>query len=290
MGQPRRYPHRKSERNVTSLFVALQKAAPQHSLSRLVGALAASDNPLIKRTFIERFAKAYDVNLQEAACEGLADFATFNDFFTRALKPEARPLADGEDAVVCPADGAVSQIGDIKRGTLLQAKGHRYSLGGLAGSLASGFEGGSFCTVYLAPCDYHRIHLPYAGTLTDSLAIPGTLFSVNQKTEEGIEGLFLRNERLVCRFETAFGPMLVILVGAMIVASIETVWGGPQSPYQTEQPSQHQERFEKGAEIGRFLLGSTVVCCFPSDSVKLDESWQAGTPVRMGQLMAQVAV
>lgn len=278
---------------MTSWFVTLQKVVPQHGLSRLVGALAASNRPLIKRTFIERFAKAYDVNLQEAACDNLADFGSFNEFFTRALKPDARPIADGEDSVVCPADGAVSQIGDIERGTLLQAKGHRYSLSGLAGSLASGvssFEGGSFCTVYLAPCDYHRIHLPYAGTLTDSLAIPGALFSVNQKTEEGIGGLFLRNERLVCRFETAFGPMLVILVGAMIVSSIKTVWGGLESPYRTEQHNQHDVPFEKGAEIGRFLLGSTVICCFPAGAVNLDHSWQAGTPVRMGQLMARLAV
>jgi phosphatidylserine decarboxylase len=274
---------------VTSWFVALQKNVPQHGLSRLIGMLAASEQSLIKRTFIERFAKAYDVNMAEAARENLADFGSFNDFFTRDLKPNARPLADGAGAVVCPADGAVSQIGDIKQGTLLQAKGHRYSLNGLTGSLSSGFEGGSFCTVYLAPCDYHRIHLPCAGTLTDSMAIPGALFSVNQKTEEGIEGLFLRNERLVCRFETTFGPMLVILVGAMIVASIETVWGGPQSPYRTEQHTEHNESFEKGAEIGRFLLGSTVICCFPHGSVNLDDSWQAGTPVRMGQLMAQMA-
>jgi phosphatidylserine decarboxylase len=275
---------------VTSWFVALQKAVPQHGLSRLAGMLAASEQPLIKRTFIQRFAKVYDVNMAEAECDNLADFGSFNDFFTRALKPDVRPLADGASTVVCPADGAVSQIGDIKQGTLLQAKGHRYSLNGLAGSLSSGFEGGSFCTVYLAPKDYHRIHLPCAGTLTDSLAIPGALFSVNQKTEAGIEGLFLRNERLVCRFETAFGPMLVILVGAMIVASIETVWGGPQSPYGTEQHTEHNESFEKGAEIGRFLLGSTVICCFPHDSVNLDDSWQAGTPVRMGQLMAQMAL
>ena len=155
-------------------------------------------------------------------------------------------------------------------------------------SSVAAFAGGSFCTIYLAPKDYHRIHLPFAGTLKSTLAIPGALFSVNQTTENGVEGLFCRNERLVCRFDTAFGPMLVILVGAMIVASIETVWQGTKSPYQKEVYSEYDVAFAKGDEIGRFLLGSTVICCFPNQSVTLDDTWQPGTPVRMGTCMGSV--
>ena len=271
-----------------SWFVGLQKTLPQHTLSRWVGKLGTSENRHIKTNFIKQFAQAYDVDLSEAQRSELTDYTSFNDFFTRALKSDARPIAPASDALACPADGAVSQLGCIQGNTLLQAKGHRYSLSSLAGSLADGFDNGTFCTVYLAPRDYHRIHLPFAGTLTHSLTVPGALFSVNQTTEAGIEGLFCRNERLVCRFQTAFGPMLVVLVGAMIVASIETVWDGVTSPYHTEVLSEHHEEFNKGDEIGRFLLGSTVICCFPSNAVSLDTTWQAGTPVKMGEAMGLV--
>lgn len=271
-------------------IVGLQKVLPQHGLSRFVGHIAASQTPWVKRTFVRSFAKAYAVDLSEALVDDLDHFASFNDFFTRALKPGARPIVEAPQAVVCPADGAVSQMGAIESGTLLQAKGHRYSLHSLTGELAQGLDGGTFCTVYLAPHDYHRVHLPFAGTLTDTLAIPGTLFSVNTATQAGIEGLFCRNERLVCRFETTFGPMLVILVGAMIVASIETVWAGPRSPYRQRERTSHGQQFEKGAEIGRFLLGSTAICCFPPGAVTLNSNWQAGSLVRMGEEMAQVTI
>ncbi len=147
-------------------------------------------------------------------------------------------------------------------------------------------QGGNFCTIYLAPSDYHRVHLPYRGELTTSLAVPGALFSVNGTTENAIEGLFCRNERLVCRFTTEFGPMLVILVGAMIVASIETDWLGPASPYTSEELTRHQLSYETGDEIGRFLLGSTVICCFPKGAVTLNPDWRTGTQVRMGEGMA----
>lgn len=272
-------------------FVKLQNALPQHGLSRAIGKLGSSKNDFIKRTFIGQFARAYKVNMAEAERSHLGDYESFNDFFTRALKPGARTISQRPDAVVCPADGAISQLGSIQGDTLLQAKGHRYSLTGLAGSLSAGFADGEFITVYLAPKDYHRVHLPFAATLTHTLAIPGALFSVNQSTEADIEGLFCRNERLVCRFDTAFGPMLVVFVGAMIVASIETVWPEQTSPYRQEVLTTHDQTpisFAKGDEIGRFLLGSTVVCCFPPGAVKLKKELRAGTGVRMGEPLGSV--
>ena len=269
-------------------FASLQKALPQHLLSRVVGRLAQSRNPMISGTFIKQFARAYDISLAEAERKKLSDYSSFNDFFTRALDPSARPMPDAINELASPVDGCISQLGTIKDGHLFQAKGQRYALRGLAGEASKGFEGGDFCTIYLAPSDYHRIHLPYAGTLTQTIAYPGALFSVNGITEEYIEGLFLRNERLVCRFETSFGPMLVVLVGALIVASIETVWPGPLSPYPSMQINPHNLPFERGAEIGRFLLGSTVICCFPRGAVRLKQSLKVGGRVRMGEALGDL--
>ena len=193
-------------------FARLQNVLPQHGLSRLVGRLAGSASPWVRQQFISQFARVYGITLDEAEADSLTSFRTFNDFFTRALKADARPIDGDSWSVVSPADGAISQLGDIDGDLLLQAKGHRYSLSSLAGPLADGLEGGTFCTVYLAPSDYHRVHLPFTGMLSETLAVPGALFSVNSSTEAGIPGLFARNERLVCRFETEFGPMLVVLV------------------------------------------------------------------------------
>ena len=269
-------------------FASLQKALPQHLLSRFVGRLAQSQNPKIRAIFIEQFARAYDVSLAEAERKKFSDYSSFNDFFTRALDLSARPMPDAVNELASPVDGCISQLGAITEEQLFQAKGQRYALRGLAGEAGKDFEGGNFCTIYLAPSDYHRIHLPYAGTLTHSIAYPGALFSVNGITEEYIEGLFLRNERLACRFETNFGPMLIVLVGALIVASIETVWPGPTSPYQTMQINKHNLPFERGAEIGRFLLGSTVICCFPRGAVQLKRSLQLGSRVRMGEAIGDL--
>ena len=269
-------------------FVALQNILPQHGLSRLTGRVAQSEIPWLKNAFIKAFANAYNVNLDEAEQDAFTDYACFNDFFTRALKPHARPIADGDGILVSPADGVVSQTGAIHQDQLMQAKGHHYSLYSLAGDLGRGFEDGNFVTVYLAPSDYHRVHLPFDGTLTDTLAVPGALYSVNAATEQGIEGLFARNERLVCQFETAFGPMLVILVGAMIVASIETDWLGPTSPYTQVDHDQHHLVYQRGDEIGRFLLGSTVICCFPKGAVTIHDTIRTGAKVQMGQALAQV--
>lgn len=269
-------------------FAALQRALPQHGLSRAIGALAASRQPWIKGPFINLFRKAYGVDLREAARTAPEDYASFNDFFTRELSAAARPLAGDDGTAVCPADGAVSQAGAIQDGALLQAKGHTYSVASLLGSHAeaAAFNGGLFATVYLAPKDYHRVHLPVAGRLEWTRSIPGALFSVNAVTEANIDGLFARNERLVCHFATDWGPMAVVLVGAMIVAGIDTVWDGPESPYTDVVQTRHDGiELPRGAEIGRFFLGSTVIVCLPPENAELAPDIAAGRPVRMGQAL-----
>jgi len=269
----------------------MQHVLPQHALSRLVGMLSGSRAPWIRTPVIHLFARAYDVDLTEAAASSLDEFATFNDFFTRALKPDARPMAGDERTLVSPADGVLSQAGRITTGSLLQAKGTSYSLEALLGDDrkfldAGSFEGGHFATVYLAPRDYHRVHLPLAGRLVGTRTVPGALYSVNATTETHIEGLFARNERLVCRFETALGDMAVVLVGAMIVAGIQTVWQGPPSPYgRLETTPYDRLPFARGAEIGRFLLASTVVVCLPPAPVSLASGLKHCSPLKMGQAL-----
>jgi phosphatidylserine decarboxylase len=272
-------------------FVALQRAVPQHALSRFVGWLARASVPWISVPFIRLFARAYRVDLTEAVADSLDDYATFNEFFTRRLKPGARPLAGDELTAVSPADGVLSQAGRITAGRLLQAKGHTYALDALLGGdpdflNARSFEGGHFATVYLAPRDYHRVHLPLAGRLIGTRVVPGALYSVNATTETHIEGLFARNERLVCHFETDFGDMVVVLVGAMIVAGIETVWPGPASPYQRLETTRYARLpYARGAEIGRFLLASTVIVCLPPAPVALASGLRSGSTMRMGQAL-----
>lgn len=276
-------------------FIALQQLLPQHALSRFGGRLASSTDPRLSRLLIRNFARVYDINLDEAERESLDDYSSFNDFFTRALKPDARPLPTDPLAVVSPADGAVSQAGIIQRGRILQAKGHTYSVESLLGEAAVEFEGGSFATIYLAPSDYHRVHTPVRGRLVKTRAVPGALYSVNGRTEAAIEGLFARNERLVCEFATTHGRVMVVLVGAMIVASIETVWEGPSSPYQSEevsrfdQPDQTPQFYARGAEIGRFLLGSTAIICFERGRARLDPQLAPGRKVRMGEAIARLS-
>jgi phosphatidylserine decarboxylase len=272
-----------------SMFVTLQKLLPQHLLSRTVGALAASEKHWIRTPFIRTFARAYSVDMTEAERSDLASYRSFNDFFTRALTPAARPIDSAQATLVCPADGVVSQVGTITGGELLQAKGIRYSFEALADVCAvPEFEGGQFLTVYLSPKDYHRVHMPAAGRLNRTVAVPGELFSVNASTEAEIVGLFARNERLVAEFATPFGKMLVIMVGAMIVASIETAWGSPKSPYAAKQIDQHDVAFTKGAEMGRFLMGSTVILAFEKDRMHLDTGLTPGVAVRMGRRIGAV--
>jgi phosphatidylserine decarboxylase len=272
-------------------FAALQYVLPHHLLSRLVGYLARSRTPWIKSTFIQVFMKRFDINLSEAEIEQPERFDNFNAFFTRALKDGARPIAAEADAIASPADGAVSQLGPIRGADVLQAKGHYFSLYELLGGdgeLTSTFSNGSFCTIYLSPSDYHRVHMPYTGTLREMIYVPGRLFSVNQATTRNVPDLFARNERAVCIFDTDAGPMAVILVGAMIVAGIETVFSGQVTPTPRQVQRQRYDRnapvtLQKGDELGRFLLGSTVIMLFPENSAGFSSALSEDSPVRMGE-------
>lgn len=278
------------------LFVTLQYLIPQHGLSRLVGMLARSEVPWIKTTFISLFMKRFGIDLSEAQIEDPDRFETFNAFFTRALKPEARPLEASDAAdIACPADGAVSQLGAIRANQVFQAKGHDYSLYDLLGgdsALASEFTNGQFATIYLSPRDYHRVHMPVTGTLRETRYVPGDLFSVNEATANGVPNLFARNERLVCVFDTEHGPAAVILVGAMIVAGIETVFSGQVTPLPKQVVTTDYQRtapitLEKGDELGRFLLGSTVVLLFPEGKARFESDLKAGSLVRVKGKLGQ---
>jgi phosphatidylserine decarboxylase len=278
-----------------TLFIWLQHSLPQHWLSRCTGWLARLQRPRwLKNLVIQRFAAHYGVDLGEAEHSRPEDYRSFNAFFTRALQPGARPLADA--GVLSPADGAISQIGEIDGNRLLQAKGQWFSLSDLLaqdserGAL---FTGGSFATIYLSPRDYHRVHMPLAGTLSATCYVPGRLFSVNGLTASRVPGLFARNERLICYFDTEAGPMAMILVGAMIVAGIETVWSGQEAPVPRRPQLRHYAAsapavsLSRGEEMGRFLLGSTVILLFPRGRVSWRSDLGAGSPVRLGEALAE---
>ena len=277
------------------LFILSQYLLPHHLLSRLIGYAAECRATWFKSRLINWFAKQYQVDMSEAAVEQLDAYEHFNAFFTRALKDGARPLDSGTDAVLCPADGAVSQLGKIEHGRIFQAKGHSFSVLELLGgdsARAAEFMGGEFATIYLSPKDYHRVHMPLAGTLREMVYVPGRLFSVNQTTAENVPELFARNERAVCIFDTERGPMAVVLVGAMIVASIETVWAGLVTPPKRELKSTRYDaaarapiELAKGAELGRFKLGSTAIVLFGPEQVQWATDLAASSPVRMGQLL-----
>jgi phosphatidylserine decarboxylase len=278
------------------LFGLLQLILPHHLLSRLVGALARSETPWIKTTFINLFRKQFQIDLKEAQIEDADQFASFNAFFTRALKDGARPICAETSAIVSPADGAISQLGRIRGSDVMQAKGQYFSLYELVGGdseLASEFINGSFATVYLSPRDYHRVHMPLSGTLREMIYVPGRLFSVNQVTTRQIPDLFARNERAVCVFDSDNGPFAVILVGAMIVAGIETVFAGqvapqPRSIVRTQYPARGEIRLEKGDELGRFLLGSTAILLFPEGKANFLQGLGEGSPVQMGQKLGEL--
>ena len=280
--------------------IALQYVMPKHLISRLVGKLAAAELGSITTAAIKWFIKQYKIDMSEAAQSEPEAYTTFNNFFTRALKPGVRPLFDDKDYIVHPVDGAISQCGPIKDGQIFQAKGHEYSSLALLGNQADDakrFEDGDFATIYLAPKDYHRIHMPIKGTLSKMTYVPGELFSVNPLTAENVPGLFARNERVVALFETEIGPMAMVLVGATIVASIETVWAGTVTPptgkkvftwdYPTEGPD--ALTLDKGDEMGRFKLGSTVVMLFAKDALdEFAEGVAAKAVTRMGQPFAKI--
>ncbi|MFQ3237410.1 MAG: phosphatidylserine decarboxylase [Paraglaciecola sp.] len=279
-----------------SLKIALQYITPKHLLSRFVGTLAAAQGGALTTAGIKLFIKQYQVDMTEALRENPEDYASFNEFFTRELKPEIRTICADETQLALPVDGAVSQLGDIAYDSIFQAKGHDYSLTTLLGGkpeLATAFLDGKFATIYLAPKDYHRIHMPMDGVLTDMLYVPGELFSVSPLTAARVPGLFARNERVVALFDTPKGKMAMVLVGATIVASIETVWAGTVSPptgknvqhWQYPSTGEHSVHLKKGQELGRFKLGSTIVACFAPDMVEF-APLEPGDTTRLGDVFA----
>ena len=281
-----------------SLFVLGQHLAPQHLISRTAGLVANSANPRIRDPFIRWFIQRYGVDMSEAQEPDPAGYQSFNHFFTRALKPGARPLEGDNGTLISPADGAISQLGEIRRGRVFQAKGQSFSLSELTAEpdrTLADFQGGAFATVYLSPKDYHRVHMPLAGTLERMTFIPGRLFSVNPVTAERVPRLFARNERIVAWFRTEYGPVAVVLVGAMVVASIETVWAGRVAPagnrkarYEYPVTGDRALSLARGAEMGRFALGSTVIVALPRGSVEWDAELGAASPLRMGQKLGQL--
>lgn len=276
---------------MSKAFIRAQHLAPQHALSKLAGRFADSRNPLIRDPLIRRFAAAYGVDMAEAD-RPLGAYESFNDFFTRALKPGARPLADTAQFVLSPADGAVSQLGAVSGGRIVQAKGRDYSVAELLGGNAADaarFEGGRFATIYLSPKDYHRVHMPAAGTLRQTVYVPGDLFSVNGVTAEGVDRLFARNERLSCMFDGELGRFASVMVGAMIVAGIATVWGGRVQPHGRKVIGENfagGTRLAAGDEMGRFFLGSTVVLLFEPGRIEWLDGIGPGSVLRMGQALA----
>ncbi|MDI1261140.1 archaetidylserine decarboxylase [Aquabacterium sp.] len=274
------------------LFVLMQHVLPKQALTAFAGKMASIKGGGLTTSFIRWFVGRYGVNMAEAANPDLASYPTFNEFFTRPLKPGARPLADAD--LICPVDGAVSQIGPIQRDQIFQAKGHHYSTQALVGGdalLAAQFQNGHFATIYLSPKDYHRIHMPCDGRLTRMIYVPGDLFSVNPATARGVPGLFARNERVVCVFETDHGPFVLTLVGATIVGSMATVWHGVVNPPRSKDVREWRYTdqpilLKKGDEMGRFLLGSTVVMLFPKGPLQFNPAWAAASAVRLGDVMA----
>ncbi len=278
------------------LSTALLRILPQHLLAAGMYRIARSTRPWLKDLLITRISRRYGVNMAEAEQEDLAAYPSLNAFFTRSLKPEARPLASG--MLVSPADGRVSQIGAAHGESLLQAKGHEFDLLALlAGDKhkTAEFRDGLFATIYLSPKDYHRVHIPFAGTLESMVFVPGKLFSVSEATTQLVPGLFARNERVICHFDTAIGPMAVILVGAIFVGSMETVWHGEvrgESGQPTRWVYRGEERrpFDAGDEIGRFNMGSTVIVLLPKGTAAWETVIGPGSAVQLGQAIGRPTV
>ncbi|HSN63403.1 MAG TPA: archaetidylserine decarboxylase [Azonexus sp.] len=273
------------------LAVLPQYLIPKQALTILAGKLAGAEAGGLTTSIIRWFVGRYGVNMAEAANPDIASYACFNEFFTRPLREGVRPLAAAD--LVCPVDGAISQFGAIERDQIFQAKGHSYSTTALVGGdreLAARFADGSFATLYLSPRDYHRIHMPCDGRLIRMIHVPGALFSVNPTTARGVPGLFARNERVVCVFDSAHGPFVLTLVGATIVGSMATVWHGvvnPPRPGHLREWSYADQRieFRQGDEMGRFLLGSTVVMLFPKGVVRFNPDWAPAQAIRLGEAM-----
>jgi phosphatidylserine decarboxylase len=276
------------------LAVLTQYLLPKKLLTQFMGKLASTEGGSTTTAAINWFIKRYGVNMAEAANPDPASYRSFNEFFTRPLRAGARPLAQAD--YICPVDGAISQFGRIEKDQIFQAKGHGYSTTALVGGdtkLAAEFEGGHFACLYLSPKDYHRIHMPVTGTLRQMIYVPGELFSVNPTTARGVPGLFARNERVVCVFDTAHGPFVNVLVGATIVGSMATVWHGQVNPPRLSnvttwnyKPGEFE--YKPGDEMGRFLLGSTVVMLWPEQKMKFNASWQPAGAIRMGEAMVNL--
>lgn len=288
--------HRNNMNVKEALTTLPQYILPHHPLSRLMGVFTESQNRLWKNFFIRRIIHHYGVNMDEALQPDIDAYACFNDFFTRELKPEARPLTAQSDAIASPADGTISQIGDIEQGQIFQAKGKSYSASDLLGgdaARAAPFVDGKFTTIYLSPRDYHRLHMPLTGTLREMVHIPGRLFSVNPATVNSVPGLFARNERVACIFDTEAGPMALVLVGAIFVASIATVWHGTVTPptsksIQTWRYQDDAPLLQRGEEMGRFLMGSTIIVLFAKDKTTWDAGLNAGGQVQLRQKIGSI--
>jgi phosphatidylserine decarboxylase len=272
-----------------------QYVLPKRGLTAFAGRVASRERGATTTRLVRWFVRKYGVDMSEAEVSDIASYASFNDFFTRALKPGARPLASAD--LICPVDGTISQFGRIEQDQILQAKGHRYSTTALVGGdaeLAKRYHDGSFATLYLSPKDYHRIHMPCDGTLTRMIHVPGTLFSVNPVTARGVPGLFARNERVVCVFDSPkVGSFVLTLVGATIVGSMATVWHGPVNASRVRRVREWLYPdggivLKQGEEMGRFMLGSTVVLLFPEGNLRFNPEWAAGRPVRLGEPMANL--
>jgi phosphatidylserine decarboxylase len=275
------------------LFVGFQHLLPQHALSRLILRATRVRAPWFKNLLVRGFLKLFSIDMTDAVQPDPFAYGSFNEFFTRALKPGSRPLAPDPRAIACPVDGTISEAGKIDGDTLIQAKGRYYSLTELlaAQGWAKSFEGGSFATIYLAPYNYHRVHMPVRGNLEETVYVPGRLFSVNAVTASRVPKLFARNERVLTLFDTAFGRVAVVLVGALNVGSMATVWAGDITPAArrviTRLPAQ-QVALDRGAELGRFNMGSTVILLFQKDRAHLSADARAGSLVRLGQSLGSL--
>jgi len=273
-----------------------QYVLPHHALSSLMSKLTHCENKTWKNLFIKQIIKHYGVNMDEAREPDINAYKSFNHFFTRELKPGVRPLSSERNAIVSPADGAVSQAGDITDGKIFQAKGKSFTATDLLGGdadRAEPFNNGIFTTIYLSPKDYHRLHMPLTGTLKEMVHIPGRLFSVNGATVNSVPGLFARNERVAAIFDTEVGPMALVLVGAIFVSSVETVWHGVVTPpsitsVQNWQYGDDAPTLNIGEEMGRFNMGSTIIVLFGKDKAEWDAEFKAGKTVRLGELIGRV--
>ncbi|MCW8826377.1 MAG: archaetidylserine decarboxylase [Gammaproteobacteria bacterium] len=278
-----------------------QYLMPGHLISRVTHKATRIEAPWFKNGMIRGFSALFDIDMTDAVLKNPEDFATFNAFFTRALKPESRPIDPSLESIVSPVDGTISQMTLIQQGEIFQAKGHQYTVSELLGGdeqRAAQFANGRFTTIYLSPRDYHRIHIPVSGTLTEMVHVPGRLFSVNPATTRTIPGLFARNERVVSHFDTPMGPMAVVMVGAVNVGSIQTIWAGEVTPpagknimkwdYREANSSGDPLLFDKGAEIGLFNMGSTVILLFANPDIQWEEGLKSGDSVKMGAKIGEI--